>query len=199
MDELVDEDLHLLRVAPESTRDRLQPRDVAVMVGPEHVDEPLVPPVPLEPHVRDVDREIRGPPVRAEDDAVLVVAPLGRREPARSFLLVELDLGERLFDERLHLALVHPEVHVHAEALERLADALLHHLHGVGVELGQLAHVVPLVAVGRRLLPPAPRVDRLVEEVDLRAAVVDVELALDRVAREVEQAGDGISVRGVPR
>ena len=65
VDELVDEDLHVLRVAAERARDRLQACDVAVVVGPEHVDEPLVPPVPLEPHVRDVDREIRGPPVRA--------------------------------------------------------------------------------------------------------------------------------------
>src|SRR4051794_11236212 len=119
VDELVDEDLDLLRIVAERTCDRLQARDVPVVVGPEHVDKPLVPSAPLEPHVRDVDREIRGAPVRAEDHPVLVVSPPGRREQPCSFFLVEVDVGERLVDERLHLALMHPEVHVHAEALER--------------------------------------------------------------------------------
>src|SRR4029079_10176941 len=100
VDELVNEDLDLLRIAAERTRDRLQASDVAMVVGPEHVDEPLMPPVPLEPHVRHVDREVRRPPVGTEDHPVLVAPPPGRREPARSFLLVELDLGESLLDER---------------------------------------------------------------------------------------------------
>ena len=51
LDELVDEHLDGLRVVAERARDRLQPRDVAVVVGAEDVDEALEAAPALEAHV----------------------------------------------------------------------------------------------------------------------------------------------------
>ena len=79
-----------------------------------------------------------------------------------------------------------------------VAYPLLHRGDGIVVERGELRDVVALVAVGRRALPPSPGIDRCVEQVDLRARVVDVELALDGVAGEIEEARDRVPVRGVP-
>ena len=86
-----------------------------------------------------------------------------------------------------------------AEALERLLDLLEHRRHGVARKLRQLADVVALVAVLGRLLPAPDRLDRLAELVHLRARVVVVVLALDLVAAELEEAGERVADRAVPR
>ena len=87
-----------------------------------------------------------------------------------------------------------------AKALERGANLLQHQLDAdarelVGVlvcrardPLCQLGDVVAAVAVLGRLLATRTRADRRAEVENLRAVVVDVVLALDAVARELEQA-----------
>ena len=59
-------------------------------------------------------------------------------------------------------------------------------------------YVAPVAVLGR-LLPAPHRLDRGAEAVHLRAGVVVVVLALDRVARELEQPRDAVAVRAVPR
>ena len=49
------------------------------------------------------------------------------------------------------------------------------------------------------VLDPPPGLDGLAEELDLATDVVEVVLALDLVARELEQPRDGVAVRPVPR
>ena len=197
VDELVDEDLHVLRVAAERARDRLQACDVAVMVRAEHVDERSCPRFHLSrmcgtstakyvgrPSERRRPRSCR-PPTRSSRASALLPsrrarsrrAPRRRAAPSRSG------------------APRGPCAHGSARASRGCAPPSPSQVRC------RARPARPRSRPGSRPAaapPPAPRVDRLVEEVDLRAAVVDVELALDGVAREVEQAGDGISVRRVP-
>ena len=92
-------------------------------------------------------------------------------------MLVDVEPLQRLLDlaRLVERALREEVVHPHAEALERAAHALEHQLDApprqlLGVAfgraldaLGELAHVVALVAVVRRLLAARPRLDRLAE------------------------------------
>ena len=66
-----------------------------------------------------------------------------------------------------------------------------------GDPLGQLGHVLALVAVLGRLLAGHPGGDRVGEAADLAAGVVDVELALDLVADRLQQPHEGVAVGGV--
>ena len=84
-----------------------------------------------------------------------------------------------------------------AEALERRLDPVDHRVNGVAVPLRELRDVRALIAVLGRLLAAPHRLDRRSEALDLAAAVVEVVLALDRVARELEQACDRVPVGGI--
>ena len=64
--------------------------------------------------------------------------------------------------------------------------------------LRQLGDVRTLIAVLRRVLPAPDRLDRGAEAIHLRAGVVVVVLALDRVARVREDARDRVAVGPVP-
>ena len=93
-------------------------------------------------------------------------------------------------------ALREEAVEAHAEALERLPDLLDHQLEAAAREglevggvdpfgaqpLGELGHVLALVAALGDRLAGHPRRDRAPEQLDLGAVVVDVVLALDLVA-----------------
>ena len=61
----------------------------------------------------------------------------------------------------------------------------------------QILDVLALVAVLRRILPECAGPDRFTEAVDLRARVVEVVLAEDRVAVMLEDAGQRVAVGGV--
>ena len=80
--------------------------------------------------VRDVGREVREQPVLALDDAVLVVAEGRRAEPPRAVLGIEVtglvEDFQRLRDAArfVERALGVPEVEVHPEAREHVADLL---------------------------------------------------------------------------
>ena len=182
---------------PEHLRERLQARDVAVVVGAEHVDEPVVPPRELAANVGRVLGEVGRRPVGADEDAVLVVAVAGRPRPDRAVLLVRVEQRDRLGDLGLDLGLPRPRVEVDAEALERRLHLREHRRHRVARQRGELLHVRAAIAVLRRLFATPQRLDRLVEALHLRAGVVVVVLALDVVARELEEPGDGVAVRGV--
>ena len=85
------------------------------------------------------------------------------------------------------------------EALERRLDLLQHRRDRVALHARKLDDVLAAVAVFGRLLPAPDRVDREAEALDLGAGVVVVVLALDLVAREREQAREGIADRTVAR
>jgi hypothetical protein len=82
---------------------------------------------------------------------------------------------------------------VDPEALQRRLDLLQHLRHRVAVEGGEVANVIPLVAVLRGLLPVPNGRDRGAETLHLRAGVVVVVLALDLVPRELEQPRDRVA------
>ena len=63
-----------------------------MVVGAEHVDEPLEPAQALVEVVGDVGSEIRAYAILALDDAVLVIAKGGRPEPQRAVLPVRVAL-----------------------------------------------------------------------------------------------------------
>ena len=85
------------------------------------------------------------------------------------------------------------------ERVELALDLVQHpvdRIPGLGRDLRE---VLARVAVLGRLLAPPPGLDGLAEELDLATDVVEVVLALDLVARELEQPRDGVAVRAVPR
>ena len=70
---------------------------------------------------------------------------------------------------------------------------------GTGDVVGEAGDVLALVAALRDLLATRPGLDRLAEHQHLRAGVVYVELAVDLVPGEGEQAGQRVAVGGVAR
>ena len=66
------------------------PRDVAVMVGAEHVDQPVEAALELVPVVGDVGGEVGRLAVGADQDPVLVVAELGGAQPERALVAVDV-------------------------------------------------------------------------------------------------------------
>ena len=199
MDELVQQRFEPIGVVAEHRGRRLQARDVAMVIGAEHVDEPVEPARELVAYVRDVCREVEKAPVRGADQrAVLVVAVRRRASPHRPLGLVGVELCDRVRGLELDLALPLPDVEPDAKSLERPLDALEHRRHRVAGQLRELVDVLALVAVWRRLVPTTARLDRLAKAIHLPTAVVVVVLARHVVPGEREQACDGIAVRAVP-
>ncbi len=167
--------------------------------------------------VGDVGGQVRRLSGRALEHPVLVVAEGGRAQPQRALGAVRqpalAEQRQRLVDRaRIALAqgaLEEEGVVVHAERLERGLDALEQHrdaalgevggvrLRGGGDRRRQVAHVVADVAVLGRLLSPRAGLDREPEAVDLRPGVVEVVLAREVVAGELEDARQRVPVRGV--
>ena len=188
-------------------------RDVAVVVGAEHVDQPLVPALDLVEVVGDVGGEVGRLAVGADQDPVLVVAELGRPQPHRALALVDVTVAAQRLERVLDPArlaqrpLGGPGVEADAEALQRRLDPGPHRLGpeplepvevvgpgAFGGELGgELGDVLALVAVLGRLGAPHPGRDRLGEHAHLGAGVVEVVLALDPIAAELEQARDRVA------
>jgi len=207
--ELQQRDLEAVRVGAERGDRRLHPRDVAVVVGAEHVDHAVVAALELLLVVGDVGGEVRRLAGRPHEHAVLVVAERRRPQPERAVRAVQVPLllqaGERAVD-RARRALVErtlgePAVEVDAVGLERRADpgdderdAALGErvgveIGGAGDLVGELLDVLALVAVLGRLLAAGTGADRLGEAAHLGALVVEVVLGVDGVAREREDPG----------
>ncbi len=211
--ELHQHDLERLGLPAQRLPGRLHARDVTMVVGAPDVDRVVIGPLDLVQVVGDVASEVGPVAVRAAQHAVLVGAVRRRPEPERAVVLVHIQPLERLLDlARLVQGALREElVHPHAEAVQGRAHALEHQLDpparhllrlalgGALDALGQLAHVVPLVAVLRRLLAPRPRLDRLAEALHLAPGVVHVVLALHAVAGPLQDACQRITVGRVAR
>ena len=65
----------------EHLRQGLESSDIPVMVGAEHVDEPVEPLGILPSHVRGVGGEVRRRSVGADEDAILLVPVRGCARP----------------------------------------------------------------------------------------------------------------------
>ena len=131
MDELVDEDLERVALLAEHLGERLQPGDVAVVVGAQDVDQAIEASRVLSANVGGVRRVVARRSVRADEDAILVVAVRARARPDGPLRLVRVEERDRLGDLALHVALEHPGVEVDAEALERRLDPLQHRRDGI--------------------------------------------------------------------
>ena len=170
-------------------------------------------------------------PVRPDHDTILVVAVVGRAEPHRAFLVVDVARLAQPFygclDLTLRRELGLPEVDVerHAEPVEGRprstaapAPPLRPACGGIargragrrarplGLEdvPGEVLDVRAVVAVLGDLRLSAhelqePRLDRGAEPVHLAAGIVEVVLPLDGPPGGLEQPGEGVADRGVPR
>ena len=123
---------------------------------------------------------------------------MGRRPgPEGTVVLVGVEQRDRLRYLGLDDALALERVEADPEPLQRSLDQAEHDGHGIAVDLRELGDVVAVVAVLGRLLAATHGVDRGAEAVHLRARVVVVVLALDRVAGEGEQPRDAVAVGAV--
>ncbi len=213
--ELVDLDVDAVGVVPERLRGGLEPPDVAVVVGAEHVDRRVEPALELVDDVGQVAGDVREGAVRSLEDAVLVVAERGRPQPDGSVGLEHVparsDALDRTVDRAalVQRALEEPGVERAPKPGQRRPDAADHGIgagpcpcRGVRVRVEpepgrDLGHILPLVAVGRRLLASRPGAQGFPEEVDLPAGVIEVVLPPDVVAGELEQPRQAVAVGGV--
>ena len=107
--ELQHRDLEPLGVHAQGRDVGLHPRDVAVVVRAERDDHQVEAALELVLGVGDVGREVRRLAGRALEDAVLVVAELGRTQPQRALGAIEVALLRQALDpplDRARLALV---------------------------------------------------------------------------------------------
>ena len=182
--------------------DRLEPVDVAVVVGAEQVDLLGEAAVLLAEVVGGVGGEVGGLTVGPDEHAVLVVGEVGGAQPDRAVPVEDVALLAQPLDGLLdgpavvQLLLAEPHVEVHPEALEgppdpgelepvpevaghggRLVGGQVEQVGAFGqrpaAELGDVLAGVP--ALGR-LLTPEPGDDRGAELVHLGTGVVDVVL-----------------------
>src|SRR5918995_7304827 len=199
VDELVDQRLEPVRVVAEHRGGRLEAGNVAVVVGAEDVDQPVEAALELVPDIGHIRGVVEVAAVgRALERSVLVVAERAGSRPERSLRLVGLELGQGVLDLERDLPLEDPRVEVDPERVELALDLVQHPVDRIPRLGRDLRDVLTRVAVLGGLLAPPPGLDGLAEELDLTTDVVEVVLALDLVARELEQASDGVAVH-LPR
>ncbi len=135
VDHLADHHLDGVGVVAEGRRGGLEARDVAVVVGPEHVDAQVEAARALVLEVGDVAGDVGGVAVGLDDDAVLVVAVVGALEPPGA--VVEVQIARRLegldgLVDRSALeegVLVEVHVEVDTELVEGALDVREHQVH----------------------------------------------------------------------
>jgi hypothetical protein len=88
---------------------------------------------------------------------------------------------------------------VDPEPLERLLDPFENRRHGIALRARQLFDVFAAVAVLRRLLSAAYRLDRFAEALHLLPGVVVVVLPLNLVPGELQETSNGVAVGAVSR
>ena len=211
-------------ILAESGGDGLEPGDVAVVVGAEHVDAQVESALALVEVVGDIGGHVGGLAVALDDDAVLVVAKVGGAQPDCAVLLVDAaglaKFGDGLLDPAgaVHRVFVGVDVEVGAEVVQRLLDVGEHQVDADGAERlahlvvgqaqrvgllgehlsGDLLDVVAGVAVVRRGFAFGGGDQRVGEPVDLGAVVVEVVLAHDVCALRGEQASERVADGGPP-
>src|SRR6185436_20805548 len=124
----------------------LQPSDVPVVIGAEHVDGTVEAALELVADVGDVGREVEIRAVgRAYERTVLVVAVRASASPERPVRFERVELRQHLGDVLLDVALMTPGVDGNAELRALAADLFEHVLDRVAVDLRELVDVVTLV------------------------------------------------------
>ncbi len=88
MNHLHDGHLERVRVFAQRRQGAFHPRDVAVVIGPPHVDNPLESPVELLHVIGDVRGEVGGHAVLPNHHAILVVAKTRRLKPDGAVLVI---------------------------------------------------------------------------------------------------------------
>ena len=218
---LADEDLQVhVRLVAERCAHRHEALDVAVVIGTEHDDATVEAPLALVEVVRQVAGDVGRLTVALDDDAVFVVAEVGRAQPDGTVCLVDVaeiaqpvdGAGDRA--GRVQIVLVEVHVEIDTELVEALLDLVEHEpdaelserlLLGLGIQRTEIAvvgirhsrrdvgDVCPAVSVlGRRA--PLGRGDKAPgEPVDLRAVIVEVVLPRHACALGGENAGKGVA------
>ena len=199
VDELVDEHLERLARMAEHLGQRLETRDVAVVIRSEDVDQAVEAVRVLAADVRGVLREVRRCATGADEHPILVVTVRARARPHGRVLLEGVEERNRIRNLGLDLGLARAGVELDAEALEGSLHRGEHPGNGVARIRSELVHVLAVISVLGRLFASPQRLDRRVEALHLRARVVVVVLALDLVPCECEQASDRVAVRAVAR
>ena len=225
VDHLPDQYLDGVGIVAERRGGGLEPGDVAVVVGAEHVDAQVEAALALVQEVGEVTGDVGGLTVALDDDAVLVVAEVGGAQPHRPVFFVDAagvaQLGDRLLDPTggVHRVFVGVDVEVGAELVQRFLDVVEHQVDPDGAErlahlgvgqaqrvriLGQhlggdVADVGAGVAVlgGRLALGGGDQ--RVGEPVDLRAVIVEVVLAYHLGALGAQQPAQRVADRGPAR
>src|SRR5258708_21615959 len=135
------------------------PRDIAVMVRPQHVDEAREAALGLAQVIGDIGREVGLLAVLAPHHAILLVPELARPEPGRTVALLETPLGcehlERMIDGAAlgEGALGTPVIEEDAELPEVVADVREH------LRERELEHLAETRRAQELPRPPDERID----------------------------------------
>ena len=189
------------------------------------VDEVVETAAELLGHVPDVGGEIGRLAVRAEDHPILVVAEIGRAEPDRAVLLVDVAAFAQPLDRPRDPALIvqarlaRPDIEPDTEAGQARLDALADATGGPASELAvrvgvgqcrgqpdvvghrrrQLVDVVAVVAIVGHGLAASEGGHRRAEVPDLRPRIVEVVLAGDLLTTGLEDAAEHVADEGPAR
>src|SRR6201999_2192142 len=222
VDHLPDQHLDGRGVVAEGGRRGLEPRDVPVVVGTEHVDAQVETALPLVQVVGEVAGDVGRLAVALDHDAVLIVTKSTGAQPACAVFLVDVaafaQLGDGTVDPTVavHRVFVGVDVEVGSEIVQRLSDVGEHQIDAdlaeglVHLGFGQAQRVRCLLQhLGRDVGDVGARVtvfrgglalgrgdQGAGEPVDLGAVVVEVVLASDRGALGAQQPAQRVTDRG---
>src|SRR5262249_4572023 len=132
-------------------------RDVSVMVGAEHNDQPIEPALPLVQVVRQVSADVRGYSVALDDNTVLVIAEVSRSKPNRTVVLVDVSHLAKSSHSALHgpafvqVVFMEVDVEVDTEVVQTLLDLIEHEIDAPASEdlLGLVTRSIENVRNGR--------------------------------------------------
>ena len=136
VDQLADQDLEVhVGFVVERGAHRHEALHVAVVVGAEHDDAAVEAALALVQVVGEVAGDVGGLAVGLDDDAVLVVAELGRAQPGRAVGLEDVAERAQSVDRALdgaglvQVVLVEVDVEVDAEVVQARLDLAEHEVH----------------------------------------------------------------------
>ena len=208
VDHLGDGDLEFVGIVAEQLHRRLHAGDIAVVVGTPDVEEEFGA-GELVTVIGDVGREVGEITVALDEDAILVVAELGRAKPHCAVILEDRVVGSKVVHcivdgaSRNERPLAEPDLMVDVERFERgpmRVEAALEtpfERVGVGRHLtSPRMDVRAVVAVLRDRLIGLRSGERLGVVGHLHAAVIDVGLTGDTKTASFLETGDRVAVAG---